>query len=268
MIKRYSLHKIDNNEEFTFSPADYSVFKFGNIQVAEKFAKELFDGFIKEYATQLEAEEIYIFPSPFMAIPTASNYLCYYFKAELDKYLFLQGLNSSKLGKIHRKQTYTIDYGNLSFEERKNLIANDTYYIDRELLKDKLCIFLDDIKITGSHEYTVKKILDEYDVKGSFLFLYYAEVVNKDIDPKIENYFNYYTIRDEKLLMELVNSDRFKFNTRVIKYILNLKEEQFNYVFDTIAEEKKRKLFDLAVSNDYHQIEEYQSNLKRLYYGN
>lgn len=268
MISRYSLHKIDNNEQFTFSPSDYSVFKFGNVRVAEQFAKELFEGFIKEYADQLTTEEIYIFPSPYMAIPTASNYLCYYFKIELDRYLFLKGHSSSKLGKIHRKQTYTIDYGNLSFEDRKNLIANDTYYIDRELLKNKLCVFLDDIKITGSHEYTVKKILNEYDVQGNFFFLYYAEVVNLDLDPKIENFFNYYTIADEKSLIELVNSNNFKFNTRVVKYILNLAEDQFTYVFNNIAEEKKKKLFDLAISNDYHQIEEYQTNLKKLYYGN
>ncbi|KZE80987.1 hypothetical protein AV926_09445 [Myroides marinus] len=268
MVDRYSLHKIDNEVTFTFSPSDYSVFKFGNTNVAEQFAKELFQGFIEEYADSILGEDIYIFPSPYMSIPTASNYLCYYFKVELDRFLFLRGFGSSKLGKIHRKQTYTIDYGNLSFEDRKNLIANDTYYIDKELLKDKLCIFLDDIKITGSHEYTVKKILNEYKVEGTFLFLYYAEVVNANLDPRIENFFNYYTINSAESLVNLINSDSFRFNTRVIKYILNLDYNQFNYVVNHIREDRKAKMFDLAISNDYHLLEEYQINLKKLYYGN
>lgn len=268
MINRYSLHQINNSEAFTFNPADYSVFKFGNIALAEQFAKELFQGFIAQYSDTVLDEEIYIFPSPYMAIPTASNYLCYYFKLELDRYLYLKQRPSSKLGKIHRNQTYTVDYGNLSFEDRKKLIANDTYYIDKELLKDKLCIFLDDIKITGSHEYTVKKILDTYKVEGTFLFLYYAEVVNLAIDPKIENFFNYYTISDANSLVELINSEAFKFNTRVIKYLLNLDHSSFKNVVTLLPEPKKQELFDLAISNDYHLIEEYQSNLNKLYYGN
>ena len=81
-------------------------------------------------------------------------------------------------------------YKHLSFEDRKNLIANDTYYLDKDFLRGKLCIFIDDIKITGSHEYTVNRILNEYSVEADFMFLYYAELTNFEIDPKIENFFN------------------------------------------------------------------------------
>jgi len=125
----YSLHKITNEEDFSFSPHQYSLFKFGNLKIAKDFGKDLFKGFVAEYGDYLLSNEVYIFPSPYMAIPTASNYLSFFFKEELDKYLFENGLASSKTGKILRNQTYTVDYGNLNFEERKNLIANHIYNI-------------------------------------------------------------------------------------------------------------------------------------------
>ncbi len=133
MNKRYSLHHIHSADEFTFSPAEYSYFKYGDKSYAEKFAKELFDGFISENEKILDTDkEIVVLPSPYMAIPTASNFLCFYFKKYLDFYLFQKEKKSSILSKINRNHTYITDYGNLNFEDRKNLIANDTYYIDKD----------------------------------------------------------------------------------------------------------------------------------------
>ena len=100
--------------------------------------------------------EIIILPSPYLSIPTASNFLCYYFKKELNSFLFKNSKKASIESKIYRNQTYVTDYGNLDFEERVKLISNDTYYIDRNFIEGKLCIFVDDIKITGSHEHTVQ----------------------------------------------------------------------------------------------------------------
>ena len=37
MKKTYSLHKIDNENEFSFDAEDYSLFKFGQIEIAKKF---------------------------------------------------------------------------------------------------------------------------------------------------------------------------------------------------------------------------------------
>lgn len=82
MNKRYSLHPIHSADEFTFSPAEYSYFKYGDKSYAEKFAKELFNGFIAQHAELLNTEkEIVVLPSPYMAIPTASNFLCFSLKS-------------------------------------------------------------------------------------------------------------------------------------------------------------------------------------------
>ena len=231
--------------------------------MAEKFANELFDGFIAQYKELiLSHDEIVILPSPYHSIPTASNYLSFYFKTRMNTFLYEHNRKALAESKIYRNQTYTTDYGNLDYSERVKLIANDTYYIDRNYINGKLCLFIDDVKITGSHEHIVKKILDQYDVQGNFVFMYYGELVNKDIHPNIENYYNYYFVKDVESLSSIINSQSFVFNTRTVKYILKLDENELISLMKTIAPAQLEQLFHLAVSNNYHTIDDYRENLK------
>jgi len=258
----YSLHKITEKDNCPFNETAYSEFKFGNRAYAKQFAKELFTGFISRYSELLlSSQEIVILPSPYLSIPTASNFLCHYFKIQLNKFLFENNKKASIESKIYRNQTYVTDYGNLDFEERLKLISNDTYYLDRNFIDGKLCIFVDDIKITGSHEHTVNKILKQFDVNGDFIFLYFAELVNRDIHPNIENYYNYFSIKNVQDIVDLINKENFQFNTRIVKFILKLDESEFLYLTGNIPKHQSDELFHLAVSNNYHQITEYQSNI-------
>lgn len=262
MNKSYSLHKIIDKDNCPFKEKEYSRFKFGDKFYAEKFAKDLFAGFVDQFRELLlSGEEIVILPSPYLSIPTASNFLCYYFKKELNSFLFRNGKKASIESKIYRNQTYVTDYGNLDFNERVNLISNDTYYIDRNFINDKLCIFVDDIKITGSHEHTVNKILNQYNVNGDFIFVYFAELANKDIHPKIENHYNYFDIKNVEDIISVINSEYFQYNTRIVKFILSLSEDEFGVLINSISSKKSDELFHLAISNNYHQILEYKTNI-------
>lgn len=261
----YSLHKVKEETQYPFDPNQYSWFKFGDIQYAEKFATELFNGFVEKHSDLLLSnKEIVILPSPYYSIPTASNFLCHYFKKCLNNYLFQHNKNTSIESKIYRNQTYVTDYGNLDFEDRVKLISNDTYYIDKNFVNDKFCIFVDDIKITGSHEHTINKILNQYDVKGDFVFVYFAELINKNIHPRIENHYNYFAIKNVTDIIEVVNRPTFEFNTRIVKYILLFEKQDFEYFLINITNEIQSKLFHLAISNNYHQIAEYQENIRKI----
>lgn len=258
----YSLHKITDKNNTPFCESEYSKFKFGDSSIAQKFADELFEGFIAKHSALILAhDEVVILPSPYHSIPTASNYLSSYFKLRMNAFLYSHGKKALSESKIYRNQTYTTDYGSLSFDDRVKLIANDTYYIDRNYINGKLCLFMDDIKITGSHELIVKKILDEYDVQGEFVFVYFAELINKDIHPNIENYYNYFYVKDTDSLGEVINAPSFVFNTRTVKYILKLDEPEFMALLQIINPDVLPQLFNLAVSNNYHTIEDYRVNL-------
>lgn len=263
--RRLSLYKIEDAIHPPFDPAEYSVFKFGDTFYAEKFAAEMAACVIEHLGTELlEQEQICISPSPYSAIPTASNYLCKGLIKHLNSFLFTNQKPGVKEIKINRNQTYTQDYGELSYDERRQLIANDTYYLDKNQVNGQFCLFLDDIRITGSHEHTLQNLFEKEGIKGNFVFLYFAELVNFSISPKIENYYNYYAIKNTEDLIKNIHKESFRFNTRTIKYILKLTEEHFDFVYQRLSDQQKRDFFNLSISNNYHLIEEYQKNLYNL----
>ena len=67
-----------------------------------------------------------------------------------------------ELRKINRTTTYSVDYGELSAKERLKLISNDIFKINENFNGDEILIFIDDIKITGSHEFVIKRMLKKY----------------------------------------------------------------------------------------------------------
>lgn len=264
MYHYYSLHKIDDDTKLSFSPSDYSKFKFGDSQATNKFGKELAAGFLNQYSNLLlQHNDIVFLPSPFNCIPTASYYLSHKFKTEVNKFLHLHEKKSLLESKIHRYKTYSEDYGNLSFEERLNLISTDTYHVDTKFLTNRLCIFLDDIKITGSHELIIRKILQQNNIEGDFIFIYFAELTNKKIAPVFENYLNYHFVKGNDEIAALLNNPETQINTRTIKFILNEKNP-INSLILAVPQHTFHKIIDYAIGNNYHLMPEYKLNLNKL----
>jgi len=272
MFYHFSLHKINDAANFGFDPADYSKFKFGDAATTTMFGEQLAEGFIKQYGNLLmEHSDIVFLPSPFNYIPTASYYLSQKFKKRVNKFLHLYHKKALLESKIHRYKTYSEDYGSLSFEERLNLISTDTYHVDTKFLTNRLCIFLDDIKITGSHEMIIRKILRQNNIEGDFMFVYFAELGNPEIAPVFENFLNYYYVKGIKEVSHLLNHADTQINTRTIKFILNEKNPINSLILD-LPKNTLEKITDYAIGNNYHLMHEYKLNLdqiiKHINYGN
>jgi hypothetical protein len=272
MHRRYSLHKISDTARLDFDPADYSRFKFGDTAITERFGANLAKGFVEEYGELLLGHsEIVFLPSPYNHIPTASYYLSQKFKREINRFLHQEGKKALLESKIHRYKTYSEDYGNLSFEERVSLISSDTYHVDTRFLTNRLCIFLDDIKITGSHELIIKKILRQNNVEGEFMFVYFAELTNPDIAPVFENFLNYYHVKGITEISSILNHTDTQINTRTIKFILNEKNPINSLILD-LPKPTLERITDYAIGNNYHLMSEYKLNLeqiiKHINYGN
>ncbi len=272
MFYHYSLHQIEDPNHLNFDPAAYSKFKFGDADTTRQFGSSLAAGFLQQHANLLlQHHDIVFLPSPFNYIPTASYYLSQRFKTEVNKFLHAHHKKALLESKIHRYKTYSEDYGNLSFEERLNLISTDTYHVDTRFLTNRLCIFLDDIKITGSHEMVIRKILHQNNIEGNFMFVYFAELINRDISPRFENYLNYYHVKGIPEICQLLAGHDVQINTRTIKFILNEKNPINSLILD-LAKPVLEKITDYAIGNNYHLMDEYKINLnqliKHINYGN
>ncbi len=262
MKERYSLHKISSYEHFGFNPDDYSRFKFGNGAVAKGFGEDLADGFITQYlAANPPTEQLVVVPSPYSFIPTATFAMKDAFVARLNRWLVGQGLPVVQEAKIYRSITYKDDYGELDAEQRISLIGNDHFHIDKSYLKSKMALYLDDIRITGSHERMINKMIEEYQMDNPYCMLYFAELVNHDVHPRIENFLNYHYVQSISQVDEIIKSGSFVFNTRVVKFLLNYDHGPFVYFLANQSADFVNQLYDLALGNNYHSIPAYEQNL-------
>jgi hypothetical protein len=261
----YSLHKIKDNRNFGFLADDYSKFKFGDQLVAKVFGEDLADGFINHFLKDnLISGQMVVISSPYLFIPTATFAMKNYFVYRLNRWLVENGGLVVQEAKVHRTITYKEDYGELSAEERLNLIGNDSFHIDKAYLSGKTLLFLDDIKITGSHERMILKMAKEYELKNEIHMLYFAELVNSEIHPNIENYLNYHKVKSIFDIDEIIKGGNFFINTRIVKYILNCDLSSFSLFLERQSSDFIHHLYDLSLGNNYHLIEAYAENLNHL----
>lgn len=265
MQQTYSLHKIQNTDNFGFSPTKYSKFKYGDDSIAKEFGNALAEGFIENYlSVNPITEQIVVISSPYAFIPTATFGMKNYFVFRLNRWLAEHNLPVVQETKVTRSITYKEDYGELDEAQRLSLIGNDTFQIDKEFLKDKVLIFLDDIRITGSHERMITKMLQEYNVENETHLLYFAELINRNIHPNIENFLNYYHVKSIFDLDDIIKNKGFYINTRIVKFILNSEPNSFKIFIQNHSDSFLELLYNMAIGNSYHIIEAYQDNLNLL----
>lgn len=265
MIKRYSLHKINDQEKLSFSDVEYSKFKFGDGLIAEKFGRELAHNFIhNELSNHYDGKQLVVVSSPYSFIPTATFYMKNYFVFELNKWLATNNFSVIQETKIHRSTSYHDDYGALDEDQRMSLIGNDSFYLDKDFVAGKVIIFLDDIRITGSHERVITKMISTLNLENNYYLLYFAELVNNLIHPKIENHLNFAFVKSLFDLNEIIDENKFVINTRIVKYILNSNHETFRIFIDDKDDEFKELILNMAIGNAYHLIDAYKSNFLYL----
>lgn len=269
---RNSLHVINDINAIPFSSEEYSKFKFGSYSLAQKFGVDLFEYFKAFHFDKLLCghRKIIVYSSPYMQIPTSSYYLTHTFYQAFKQYLATKRIETIQIefGKIERCQTYTEDYGALTAEERFKLIKNDTYKLITLPAKDDLCIFIDDISITGTHQRVVEHLLDSSGIQTNIFFLYFAKLSNSDICPSFENHLNYSFIDEFSKLIELISSEDYRITTRTTKYILSQKIENLNSLINFLIRKEKfeiwSELITMSYLNEYNKIELYKQNLFHL----
>jgi hypothetical protein len=246
-------------------PEEYSKFKHGAENFAQQYGYALADSFIANcFSAHYNGEPIVILSSAYSHIPTASFYMKNYFLDKLNCYLFDEKYPVAEEAKIYRTVSYRDDYGEMSAEQRYNLIKGDKFYVDEAFLKGKLLIFIDDIKITGTHERVMINMLNQYALSNTCYMLYFAELMDKSIPPNIENMLNYAYVKSLEDIDSIIKNEQFRFNTRVVKLILNSQD----HLFDSFIEKQNiqfiRNLYYKAIGNEYFKFSKYLRNLNQL----
>lgn len=274
MTKRFSAQKFKSMSDVEFNPIAYSRFKFGCKDVAREFGTYLAQRFwlgpffneIVKLVKDKKAKGIIVLSSPYNFIPTATFAMKDYFIRELNVKLIAKGLSPCKEAKISRDTSYKEDYGEMSAAQRLKLISGDNFQVDAKFIEGHVCLFLDDVIITGGHERVIQKMLSTYKLEDKIFpyFLYYGELVSTKTNPKIENALNYAFVKNLLDLDKIIKNENFLLNTRTVKYILNSDHEECKVFLQYQSSKFIESLYHSAIGNGYHTEPDYKENFKYL----
>jgi hypothetical protein len=207
--------------------------KFGSREVAKKFGEELADSFFAAHADKLMANDCVVIASPYNYVKNAATVMTKYFIAKLNHLMVNSCGKNVEYTTIHRKVSYTADYGFLSKEKRQSLLSNDDFYINYDFVKNKTIIFVDDVKITGTHEDKLIEILGDNALDGiGHFFLYYANYEGSQ--PDIESKLNFSGIKSLPDVISTMDSNEYEMIIRPIKYVMAQVEEDFMGVLNLL----------------------------------
>jgi len=268
---KYSANTFNNLYDLQFCPDEYSKFKHGSKTISRKFGKELGEDFVNEVCdvnedlyNELKGKDIVVCSAPYKYIPVASTGLKDYFVSVFNKYWAIDNNPVIDL-KVFRGHSYNDDYGSMTQEQRNKSITSDDFYIDREIIKDKVLFFIDDIRITGSHERRIESLLESVGFDGTVVFLYYASLKeSSDVHPNIENELNYHFVKNILDIDYIIKNEEFIFNTRATKYILKQEKSIFKTFVDYQSEVFRETLLSYTMGNGYHKLEDFRENIQYL----
>ena len=254
-MRTISLIKSDNFTEDFYK--NYSVFKHGSKRVARQFGFEVGD--VCEFP---ENSHLIIYPAPYSNVVTASSSFKDYLLARCTKQFMNKNI-TVRQSKVDRKYSYSSDYGKMNAAERAKAISSDIFYIDKNFINEQdILVFIDDIKITGSHEKRIIEVLEREDIKNDVIFIYIAEYTGNN--PAVEHELNHRSVNSLKDVNYIIRNDEFLFNTRVIKYILAADIEHFVSFITYQSVPFCETLFALSVLNNYHTNSKYSTNFNIL----
>lgn len=159
----------------------------------------------------------------------------------------------------------SVDYGTLSNTARVEVIERDTFHIDKDWISNKTIIVVDDIRVTGAHERRIQRMFDEQGIQNRTFFVYFAELVNEQIDPNFENTLNHSTVQSLSEVEKIQKNGAFAWTVRFVKYVLSSDRHEFGAFMERQDKNFNNRLLDFAISEGYQNLEKYRKNFELLF---
>ena len=259
---QYNRYVFSDLENADFDITQYSRLKFGDDDAARKIGYDLANGFFEKHSALLLANQCVIIPSPYNVVENAATIMAKYFMYRLNELLVEANGNHLDWSIIHRKVSYIQDYGFLDKEKRAALINNDDFYMNTEYLEGKLLIFVDDVKITGTHEDKLINIIQKRYIKNKVMFVYYTSYIGNDAS--VESRLNFAAIEKPSDYVSLVCSHKTRMIIRPMKYLLGQSPDVLKKTLDGLPADAIRDLYLGSLCEGYYRLPTYQISFKMV----
>ncbi|MEN9353518.1 MAG: Caulobacter phage CcrColossus [Fibrobacterota bacterium] len=259
---QFAAHEFSVLEEAGFDPCDYSRLKFGSNQVASRFGREMAEKFLAQHREMLATREVLVLPSAYNMLEIAASLLARQFLRHLNVLLVREGLPIVKWSVMHRTISYFSDYAKMSRQERRTMLEGDSFFINKDYIRGKVLLFVDDVIITGAHEEKIRAFLAREGISNEHLFLYFAKYTGDQ--PDVESRLNTSGVNCAETYLSLIHEPGHQIIVRTCKFLLNGSSRQLETVLARSPESFAHDLLSACIMEEYHNVPGYRENMEIL----
>jgi adenine/guanine phosphoribosyltransferase-like PRPP-binding protein len=253
------LHSIDDldqleGEETAFPAKGYSYFKYGSTKWADRFAGDLLKALDAQYPDTIVS-------SAYRYMPTAAHAVTTALGAEIT----LQG-GETQLAKVHRSTLTHGDYSTMSAGERAAVMGANLLAIDPAAVDGKDVLVVDDIRVTGSHEDSLRKLFDcLHPSRVTFAYIAAIDQELAHADPQLEDRVNHAAIKKLVDIERLIGYREFRMNARSCKFILALRHrDELPSFLARLSHDLLSQFYMGALGDGYHLMPLYTPSFELL----
>ncbi len=222
-----------------FQPTTYSLFKHGCVQSTAFFADQLAD----LVASLPDIEDAVICSSAYMRVPNAAGLL-------MDRMMESDALKSMERIHLHRERIFPYDYAKLTQAEREQSMKDFPIQFDKEKIRNKTVLIIDDAYVTGAHERAIRDHLAPY--AKHLIFCYIVNLTG--FTATTEHEMNAVCVKSLMDLLPIMNQPCFRLNTRVRKTIFTASSEAFSIFTSCLSADQLDEILAVAVADRLDQL--------------
>ena len=260
------LRVTSDSASLPFVSTEYSRFKYGDYAQAERYgsqiARLLASHFAERHASHGD-EEIVVMGTPFKSVPNAAKLLADVARRELgasDAGFTVSGT------RIYQHRLAAGDYGRLPSAMRDARNRQKKYFFDADDFEGKHVVLIDDVRITGSIERSVLRLLEHVGWES----LTVASLLRLDPEsarrnPQIEDALNHASVTSLADLLPLMRRDEtFVLITRAVKRILEADADELRAFLSSLDPAQRTELHRAAVDDGYDAMDAYAGSVAML----
>lgn len=258
------LQATSTSTETPFQATEYSRFKYGDYAQTVQYGSLLAEALGAHFGEMLEGrsgEQIVLSGTPYKSMPNAAKLLA----GVAERQLAARGF-ATTVGRIYQHRLAEGDYGTLSQAMRDERNRQKKYFFDPSDFAGKHVVVVDDVRITGSIERSVLRLLGDI----NWLSLTIINLVRLDPEvslrnPQIEDTLNHASVCSLADLLPLMAArDQFVLITRTVKRILEADPSELREFLSVLEPARRTELYLAAVDDGYSTMERYAQSFQLL----
>ncbi len=262
--RRHTTHLFDSVGTADFDVRAYSRMKFGSDGDARVLGYEMAEAFAAEFWQTLVTQQCVVLGAPTTSVPVAATLMGWHFHNRLNHLLDSTGNMPVQWDHVHRAVTYNDNYAQLPLEERRRLLADDERHMNTSFCSGKALIFVDDVRITGTHEEKLSHMVHALGLASPVIFATYAAYTGAN--PAVEHELNQQHVRHGADVVELTRRDgcNWRVTTRAMRLVLEIPTGQFDSALTMLSREHREQVYHAAIAKGYSRHTPYAANFEAL----